>query len=291
MLQQLLTEGWPLRVPQSIGATTRCYGDPVRLNPHSDRPLYRQLADELRRQIAAGELSPGDRIPGEGELAQLHEVERGTVRRALEVLRKSGLITSARGRGTFVRERQPVRRISSDRYRVEVDQTRGQSEPATSFTADQGIEWSRYRLDRSYSNVPASADLAALLRVDEGTELLERQFTFWADDQPTQMSVSYYPLAMVAGTPVADPANEPWPGGNIAQLATLGITVTTVLESVSTRMPMPDEVEALRIPDGVPVFAITRRMLAGERVVEAAVDIIIPGDRAVLDYRIDVPQQ
>ena len=40
-------------------------------------------------------------------------------------------------------------------------------------------------------------------------------------------------------TPVADPANEPWPGGNLAQLATLGIFIIRVEESVQARMPTP----------------------------------------------------
>jgi GntR family transcriptional regulator len=93
---------------------------------------------------------------------------------------------------------------------------------------------------------------------------------------------------MVAGTPVADPDNEPWPGGNTAQLFSLGVTITGVRERVRARMPLRDEIEALRIPGGVPVLTITRQTYAGERVVEVAVDIVIPADRAELDYWIDL---
>ena len=122
----------------------------------------------------------------------------------------------------------------------------------------------------------------------EETPLLERRFVFHTGDGPQQMSTSCYPLRLVAGTPVADPANEPWPGGNIAQLASLGITVTKVRERVRARMPMPDEVRALDIPAGTPVPTITRVMYAGERPVEAAVDIAIPADGAELEYEIDL---
>jgi GntR family transcriptional regulator len=136
--------------------------------------------------------------------------------------------------------------------------------------------------------VPASSAIADLFGIEPGTMLLERRFLFRALGVPQQTSVSYYPLDMVAGTPVADPDNEPWPGGNIAQLATLGVRVTAVKERVRARMPMQDEIEALNIPSGVPVLTITRRMFAGERVVEAAVDIVLPADRTELEYTIEL---
>lgn len=248
-----------------------------------DRPVYRQLAALLRERIESGVYAPGDVLPAESALIEEHDVSRGTVRQAIALLRAEGLVVTEHARGTFVRDRLPVKRISSDRYRIAAGTV------ATSFTRDQNIDWTDYRLDKTFREVPASEDLADLLEVPAGTPLLERRFVFYAGDVPQQMSLSCYPLELVAGTPVADPANEPWPGGSIAQLATLGVGVARIRESVKARMPMPDEAATLAIPAMVPVFAITRRMwdTAG-RVVEAAVDIVIPADRAVLDYDIDL---
>jgi len=130
--------------------------------------------------------------------------------------------------------------------------------------------------------------MAELFEIEPGTMLLERQFIFRVDGSAQQTSTSYLLLDMVAGTPVADPANEPWPGGNIAQLATLGVRVTAVDETVRARMPLPDEAELLEVPPGVPVFVLTRRMFAGERVVETAIDFTLPADRVELFYRIDL---
>jgi len=129
-----------------------------------------------------------------------------------------------------------------------------------------------------------------LFGVEPGTMLLERRFLFRAMGVPQQMSVSCYLLDVVAGTPVADPANEPWPGGNIAQLRTIGVQVTAVEETVRARMPMRDETEQLNIAGGVPVLTITRRMLAGDQVVEVAQDIVLPADRTELEYRTDLLQ-
>ncbi|KWW98983.1 Transcriptional regulator [Carbonactinospora thermoautotrophica] len=265
------------------------------IDPTSDRPAYQQVADELRRRILSGEAPPGTRLPSESELMREFGISRTTARLTYNVLRAEGLIDTARGKGAFVRDRRSARRVASDRYRREVLQIRKQGEPTpppeTSFTRDQGISWSQYRLDKEFHEVPAPDHVAELLNLEPGTPVLARHFVFYAEDQPQQMSVSYYPLDLVRGTPVADPNNEPWPGGNIAQLATLGITVTRVEESVRARMPLPEEKRTLRIPPGVPVLTITRRMLAGpnkDRPVEVAADIVIPADRVVLDYTIDL---
>lgn len=255
--------------------------------PH-ERPRFRLVADELRRRILAGAIPPGSLLPSETALITEFGVSRGTVREALALLRAEGLVVTEHGRGTYARPVMPVRRLASDRYRRDRDQVAGTAPPATSFTHDQGIGWVDYQLDREFREVPASSAVAELLEVEPGTMLLERLFVFRSMGIPQQMSTSYYELALVAGTPVADPGNEPWPGGNIAQLWTLGVEVTSVRERVRARMPMPDEIEALRIPAGVPVLTITRRMYAGERVVEAALDIILPADRTELEYRIDL---
>lgn len=259
----------------------------VIIDPRSDRPVYKQVADDLRRRITTGEFAPGDPIPSEKDIEGYYSVGRTTARQSVALIRAEGLIITEHGRGSYVRPTLPVRRLSGDRYRTGAGQS-GEGERATSFTRDQGIDWSEYRLDRVFTEVPASAELAELLDVAEGTPILERRFTFHTADGPQQSSTSCYPLDLVAGTPVADPANEPWPGGTIAQLASLGVTVTRVTERVRSRMPMPDEIATLNIPAGVPVLTITRRMFAGDRPVEAAVDIVIPADRVELNYEIDL---
>jgi hypothetical protein len=66
--------------------------------------------------------------------------------------------------------------------------------------------------------------------------------------------------------------------------------LTAVEERLRARMPMRDEIEALNIPGGVPVLTITRRMFAGERVVEVAHDIVLPADRTELEYRIELQE-
>jgi GntR family transcriptional regulator len=210
------------------------------------------------------------------------------VREAVKLLRDEGLVITEHGRGSYVRPVLPIRRIGSDRYHAEIEQLGRERAPATSFTRDHGIDWDAFRLDREFTEVPATPTLADLFEIEPGTMLLERRFVFNVAGQPQQMSLTHYLLDMVAGTPVADPANEPWPGGNIAQLYTLGLTVTGIRERVRARRAMTDEAETLRIAPGDPVVTITRLTYVGDRVVEVAHDIVIPADRVELDYWIDL---
>ena len=66
---------------------------------------YVRVADDIAARIASGELKPGARLRAERELAEHYGVSYGTIRRAMEVLRERGLITTIHGRGTFVSAR------------------------------------------------------------------------------------------------------------------------------------------------------------------------------------------
>jgi len=63
---------------------------------------YADLADDLRRRIASGELRPGRLLPSEAQLATENDVSRVTVRKALALLRDAGLVASRQGFGWYV---------------------------------------------------------------------------------------------------------------------------------------------------------------------------------------------
>ena len=60
------------------------------------------LRHELAEQIRNGTLKPGERIMSETRLAEEYQVSRGTVRRALEQLKKAELIETRMGSGSYV---------------------------------------------------------------------------------------------------------------------------------------------------------------------------------------------
>jgi GntR family transcriptional repressor for pyruvate dehydrogenase complex len=69
-------------------------GDVVRV-----RKAYEQVHDQLRRIILTGQLSEGQRLPNEGQLAAEFGVSRSTVREALRLLVAEGLVRTAKGAG------------------------------------------------------------------------------------------------------------------------------------------------------------------------------------------------
>jgi GntR family transcriptional regulator len=248
------------------------------------QPEYLRIAADLRSRIApGGEYGPGDRIPTLPELCEQYGVSEITVRNALRLLTNEGLIESRARAGTIVRARPAIHRMPADRYRS----TPGAK--STPYTRDQGIGWSEYRLDKRFERVQADAELAALFECEIGERLLARHFVFYDNDQPTQMSISYVRWSDVEGTPVADPINEPWPGGTRAQMASLGIRVTAITESFQAGMPTELEAATLRIGSGVPVLRYTRRHIADTgRVVEVAHPIVRRGDTTIVDFRIEL---
>ena len=75
--------------------------------------LWRRVADELERAIAAGTFQSGTKLPGENDIAARFGVNRHTVRRAIATLAERGLVRAERGSGTYVEARRlayPIRK-------------------------------------------------------------------------------------------------------------------------------------------------------------------------------------
>jgi GntR family transcriptional regulator len=66
-------------------------------------PRYLKVRDFIAQAITQGEWSPGDAVPTEAQLAGMHQVSVGTVRKAMDLLVNEGLVDRVHGKGTFVR--------------------------------------------------------------------------------------------------------------------------------------------------------------------------------------------
>ncbi|MFC5151277.1 UTRA domain-containing protein [Streptomyces amakusaensis] len=105
----------------------------------------------------------------------------------------------------------------------------------------------------------APSDVARLLRVAEGATVVVRRRMMLLDDRPCELTDTYYPAHIGAGTRLAKTAKIP--GGAVALLAGLGHVAARALEDVTARMPSPEECEALDIGPDVPVLRLTRTVL------------------------------
>jgi len=89
----------------------------VTVDPASGVPPYEQIRIQYERMIAAGVLSPGDRLPTIAQLAADLGLANGTVARSYRELESTGLIVSHRRRGSFVADApasRPRRAVAAD---------------------------------------------------------------------------------------------------------------------------------------------------------------------------------
>ena len=78
------------------------------LDPASRVPVYQQLSNQVKLQIATGKLKPGDRLPAVRELAQQVLVNPNTIQKAYTELANAGLLHSRKGLGVFISELRPT---------------------------------------------------------------------------------------------------------------------------------------------------------------------------------------
>ena len=76
----------------------------IQLDFRSRQPIYIQIVEQIRQQIARNELQPGDQLPTVRQLAADLRVNFNTVARAYRLLDEAGLISTQHGRGTYVWE-------------------------------------------------------------------------------------------------------------------------------------------------------------------------------------------
>ena len=74
----------------------------IRLDPKSDRPIYRQIAVAVSSSIQDGSLAAGSRLPSARSMAESLDINMHTVLRAYSDLEENGLVEMRRGRGGVV---------------------------------------------------------------------------------------------------------------------------------------------------------------------------------------------
>ena len=74
------------------------------LSNSSDKPIYEQIAAQIRDAVAAGELAAGEQLPSIRALAPQLRISAITTKRAYQDLEAQGYVTTIPGKGCFVAE-------------------------------------------------------------------------------------------------------------------------------------------------------------------------------------------
>lgn len=226
-------------------------------------------------------------MPSETDLERRFGYDRGTIRKALFVLRNEGLVTVEHGRGARVRSQRLVTRDIAAGLRQEyaaIDS--GISDTVGVFRTLTGVD-GEVDVQTEYEWATATPDLAEAFGLAAGAPLLRRRYPYKLDGEPYQLVDSYLPGQLVKGTILESKEQESPGRGTMRQLADIGVRVDYAEVRIQARTPTPEEASALVVPEGVPVFVTRRLMFADHQVVEVS-DTIVPGDRLELLIGVDL---
>jgi GntR family transcriptional regulator len=200
---------------------------------------YLDLADALRARIAAGDLGPGGALASEGELGRAYGTSRVTVRRALDVLRREGLVRSRRGAGWFAAVdpvRQPLGRVTTVEAAVEA----------------AGATPSRQIL--SFGFVEGDAAAAAALGRGPGAELLRVERLNLADGEPFALVTVWVGADVGAELSRADVERAPF----YDLLPVRGVELTAAHQTITADVADANTARLLDVEPGDPLLFVRR---------------------------------
>ena len=219
-------------------------------------PLYRMIAENLRRKIESGELprEPGGPLPTEHELQKEFGASRNTVRDAIKWLTSLGRVETRPGQGTFVVEKPVpfVTTLTTDPGGGGTPIYLAEVEAAGRVPTD-----SEPRVEIQH----ATGAVARALRLGEGTQMVSRHQQRYIDDTPWSLQTTFYPMSLVerGATRLILPTDIA--EGAVAYLAReCDLKQVGYRDVISVRPPDPDEAGFFRLPaDGrVSVFEVHR---------------------------------
>lgn len=250
------------------------------IDDRSDRPIFQQIADELRGRITSGTYPPGAKLPSETDLIDEFGVTRLTVRRGLAVLANEGLTEPQRGKGVFVRAQPAVLTVRNTRFRRS-DRAAGKGALAAEAEA-AGLTWSSEQLELAMVDVAGPiADVLGERRA------FVRRRRMIVDGVPTQLADSYIPESIDAEIGASRDANAP--GGIYGLLEQHGHRITRYREELRVRSATPEESVALELPLAAPVVLLVRHAIDQDGRVVEYFDSVASGDKHRYVYEWDAP--
>lgn len=239
---------------------------------------YREIADDLRGRIKAGEFDTEKRnLPAERKLRDQYGASLMTVRNALGVLRDEGIVESRVGSGWYVAEWRPIVRNALKRLSAEQ-----WGEGRSMWEVD--IDDRRLEVfgKTEVELIDAPSDVARALDLDVDARVWKRDRLYAVDGEVVMRATSYIPDDLAHGTRITQ--SDTGPGGIYARLREAGHGPVRFGEQFRCRVASPAEVDDLRLAAGAPVIEQHRSAMRSDgRVVEVN-RMILDASRFLLVY-------
>lgn len=213
--------------------------------------LYHQILQALTGRIGSGEIGVGDRLPSEADLVAEFGVSRTTARRALDELRRQGLVRREPGRGTF---------LASPRLRSNLAYLHSFSEEIERWGYTPGV-----RLVCSEER-EADEEVASRLEIGAGETVLVVRRLRLADGRPIFVCDSFLPVSRFPALVDADYRTV-----SLSRLLEerTGRTIEHARQWIGAATATPDVAELLEIQPGLPVLQVRRvTLVSGDAPVE-----------------------
>ena len=84
-----------------------------RIDAGSGVPVYRQLVEQVRREVMLGRMHPGDQLPTLKEVVEALAINPNTVAKAYSELEHEGLVVRRQGVGTFIASMATARPVAA----------------------------------------------------------------------------------------------------------------------------------------------------------------------------------
>ena len=242
-----------------------------------NQPMYRHIADDLRAQMKDGKLKPNDKLPTEGDLSEKYEASRNTVREAIRRLTDEGLLESRPGQGTFVaRKVDPFVTVLT-------------TDPKTGFG---GGDTAAYLSEvRSNHRVPTnsvpkvevvtvSAEVAPLLDIPLGSQVVSRSQDRFIDDIPWSRQTTFYLMDFITKGANNLLMAKDIEGGAVQYLADeIGIKQTGYRDWITGRLATEEEQSFFGIGHNAAVFVDSRVAFDQNNTPMRLTVTIFPADR------------
>jgi GntR family transcriptional regulator len=214
---------------------------PLRLDTTSPIPFYYQIREQLRQQITSGQLEPGDALPSEAQLCTETGVSRMTARQALTQLANEGLVIRQRGRGTFVAAPKTI---------LPNMQVTGMS--YTEIMGQAGMSAGARVLAQEV--LPASAEVAAQLRLATGERIIRIVRTRLAAGVIMSLETSFYPYSFFPDLAEADLTDA-----SIYRFLEqrYGIAPAYAVDTIEISVAGAYEAENFKVNEGAPIVLVT----------------------------------